>query len=354
MAKRITDNKILKLEFEPFQQISFSKGKLWRRCKMAFNYKYIQRLEKRKKALPLIMGSTIHSVIEEYTEGRDPQVPMDQFRKDFNKLFNEEKAELGDLPTELQGIMETYFKYYENDGLTYPMRRHGIRSEIPVKVDLDNNTQYIGYVDAFPQDQEGRDWVMDTKSCKSIPDESNRFADTQLVLYVELLPMLGYPKPSGVIWNYIRKKAPAIPELLKNGGLSKAAKIDTTYDVYMATVEKLLGPDAKPEYEEFAQTLKGREEKFLRRIYLPNPNRAMVDTVVSDLVETAREIRLYAPTSTVRNPTRDCRFCGFYNLCQAELRGLDSDFIRKADYQIKGEVNAEEEITNTDDEPGSD
>ena len=215
MTKRITDSKILKLEFEPFQQISFSKAKLWKRCKMAFNYKYFQRLVKRKKALPLLIGTAVHSVLEEYSEGRDPQVPMDQFRKEFNKLFNEEKAMLGDLPAELQGIMENYFIKYQNDGLVYPIRRHGISSELPVKVDLDNNTQYIGYVDKFPQDAEGRNWVMDHKTCKSVPDEASRFADTQLVLYVELLPMLGYPKPDGVIWDYIRKKAPTVPELLK-------------------------------------------------------------------------------------------------------------------------------------------
>jgi|ERR1700747_1932513 len=348
MTKRIIDSKILKVDWDPVQTISFSKAKLWKKCKMAFNYKYVQKLEKRKKALPLMMGTAIHSVIEEYREGRDPQVPMDQFKKDFNKLFNEEKAELGDLPTELQGIMETYFSHYANDGLSYPVRRWGIQSEIPIKFYLDNFTQFIGYVDAFPQDSEGRDWVLDHKSCKSIPDEASRFGDTQLVLYVELLPQLGYPKPVGVIWDYLRKKPPTIPETLKSGELSRAKKIDTTYKVYMETVDRVLGPDKRPEYEEFAQTLKGREEKFLRRIYLPNPNRDMINTVVQDIVTTAKEIRLFAPTSTVRSQTRDCSWCGYYNLCQAELRGLDSDFIRKADYQIKGEVNVEEEDVEPD------
>ena len=212
MTKRIADSKILKLDFPSYQKISFSKAKLWRRCKQAFHFKYVQLLEKKKKALPLTVGSAIHSVIEEYIEGRDPRVPMDQFKKNFDRLFNEEKAELGDLPTELEQIMVSYFKHYENDGLTYPMRRRGIRSELPVAVDLDNYTRFVGYVDAFPQDTQGRDWVMDHKSCKAIPDESSRFADTQLVLYTKLLPELGYPKPAGVIWDYIRKKAPVKPE----------------------------------------------------------------------------------------------------------------------------------------------
>lgn len=684
MSKRITSNKILTLEFEPFQKYSFSRIKLWRRCHQAHYYKYYQGLEKIKKGLPLLIGSTIHEVLEEFTEGRDPNVPMAKFRKDFDKLFNEEKAELGDLPTELEGIMVSYFKHYENDGLSYPVRHRGLMSEFPVIVDLDNETQFVGYVDKIPQDSEGRNWVMDHKclwegtpiltpegylelkeikkgglvissrgspvevtevtnkflltyqistksgkvlvstgehkwpihyrssrsakfkslevtvrelrelrgdcflipsppvllpekdlaidpwamgallgdgsfrrktisfcnqsvttvtkflslipqsnsfrrsvdvsgthhihlnkglwaghieewgmlglyshekfipeeylisslsqrtqllcgmmdtdgssikgipiyctsskrmaldfirlveslggvpqlrvqkspryqngrgrdswrikfnlplgsrvfndplkqskikeprrklnsmllissvdllgelpvvdlevdspdhlfisdgvlthnSCKSIPQESSRFADYQLLIYHWLLPQLGYPKMDGVIWDYIRKKAPTVPELLKTGGLSRAKSIDTTYSVYIATVDRLLGPEARPEYEEFAQTLKGREEKFLRRIYLPKPNSAMVNTVVQDLMFSIGEIREKGPTSTVRSMTKDCNWCQYYNLCQAELRGLDSDFIRKAEYQIKGEADAhnQKEVISSEDE----
>lgn len=343
MGKRITDKKLLSVEFHPFQKYSFSRIKLWRRCHQAHHYKYYQGLEKVKKGLPLLVGSAIHEVLEEYTEGRDPNVPMAKFRADFNRLFNEEKAELGDLPTELEGVMAAYFKHYANSDLTYPVRRRGLASEIPVIVDLDSYTRFVGFVDKFPQDPQGRNWVMDHKSCKTIPQESSRFADYQLLIYCWLLPILGYPKPDGVIWDYLRKKAPTVPEQLKAGGLSRAAKIDTTYDVYMATVDRVLGPKARPEYEEFAQTLKGREDKFFRRIYLPQPNSAMVNTVVTDLMSSIAEIREKGPTSTVRSMTKECNWCSYYNLCQAELRGLDSDFIRKTEYQIKGENNGPQE-----------
>lgn len=340
----------LELQFEPFQKYSFSRIKLWRKCQQAHHYKYYQGLEKIKKGLPLIIGSAIHAAIEEHTEGRDYKVPMAQFKKDFNKLFYEEQAELGDLPTELDGIMENYFRYYADDGLTYPVRRRGIRSELPVIVDLDNYTRFVGYVDAFPQDAEGRNWVMDTKTCKTIPDESARFADYQLVTYCWLLPLLGYPKPDGVIWNYVKKKSPTVPELLKKGTLSKAAKIDTTYEVYMSTVDRLLGSEKRPEYEEFAQTLKGRENKFFRRVYLPSPNKAMIDNVVKDLLSSIKEIREKGPTSTVRSMTKDCSWCSYYNLCQAEVRGLDSEFIKKSDYQLKENFNDQEEAVEPVDE----
>lgn len=157
----------------------------------------------------------------------------------------------------------------------------------------------------------------------------------QLVVYQWLLPQLGYPKPDGVIWDYLRTKAPAKPQLLKNGELSKRKNIDTTYDVYMSTVEELLGEESLADYEEFAQTLKGKEDNFYRRIPLPHPSDKLVDSVVEDLLSTIKEIREKGPTAQVRNMTKDCKFCPYYNLCQAEVRGLDSDYIRKTEYYVK-------------------
>lgn len=325
-------------------QVSHSRLKMWRRCEMAHHYRYVQRLRKIKPPMALFIGTGIHAMIEAQTKGGSWKGEIAKFRKEYNKLFAEERAELGDIPSELEGIMTSYFEKYKNDGLHFIPRHKGATAEIGIKVDLDNRTRFIGFIDKFPVDDEGRHWVMDHKTCRSIPDEESRFADLQLLMYVWLVPQLGYPKPAGVIWDYIRKKAPSIPEVLKSGAISKAQKIDTTYDVYMATVDRLL-PDApdRDEYVAFAQTLKGKEEKFFRRIYLPVNNQAMVDNVVADVHSTVEQIRSRGATAMVRNMTRDCKQCSYYNLCQAEVRGLDSEFIRKADYIVKEKTDAREE-----------
>lgn len=311
---------------------------------MEHHYRYYQGLRKKVTAVPLFVGTGIHAMIEAQVVRGDWKPELESFRSEFNKLFQEEKEELGDLPTTIEEIVNGYFDRYKNDGLTYPLRHRRKRAEIKVQVDLDNHTRFVGFIDKFPQDQEGRNWVMDHKSCKTIPDEETRFSDLQLLMYVWLLPQLGYPKPDGVIWDYIRKKPPTVPEQLVKGGISKSAKIDTTYSVYMATVERLLGKQALPEYEEFASTLKGREDKFYRRIYLPISNPVMVDNIVKDVMSSAREIRSVGPNSTVRNMTRDCsRMCSYYLLCQAEVRGLDSEYIRQTEYITKEKTHDPEE-----------
>lgn len=333
----------LVIDWPEVLKVSHSRIKTWRRCQMQHHYRYVQRLRKRKPPTALFIGTGIHSMIEAQVVKGDWTKEMAQFRKEFNHLFAEEREELGDIPTEIEAVVSGYFKRYENDDLIYRPRHRNIVAEIPIDVYLDNRTRFVGYIDKFPVDPEGRSWIMDHKSCKNIPDEESRFSDLQLLMYVWLVPLLGYERPAGVIWDYVRKKAPAVPEVLVKGGISKSSKIDTTYEVYMNTVEKHLGKEALPEYEEFAQTLKGKEEKFYRRIYLPAQTTTMIDNVVKDVKSTIEEIRLHGATAQVRNMTRDCKMCSYYSLCQAEVRGLDSDFIRKADYIVKEQEDGSQE-----------
>jgi hypothetical protein len=342
----------IEIDWPEVLQVSHSRIKSWRRCQMQHHYRYVQKLRKIKKGIALYVGTGIHAMLEAQTLRGDWKPEMTAFRKEFDKLFKEEIAELGDVPGTIEGVVHGYINKYQNDGLSYIPRHRKARAEIKMIVDLDSRTRFLGFIDKFPQDTEGRNWIMDHKSCKSIPDEPQRFADLQLLFYTWLAPQLGYPKPDGVIWDYIRKKAPAIPDTLKAGGLSKAAKIDTTYEVYMETVDKVLGPKARPDYEDFAQSLKGKEEKFYRRIYLPTPNQRMVDNVVRDVISSAEEIRQAGPMAQVRNMTKDCSFCSYYSICQAEVRGLDSEFIRKTEYTTtKEKLHAAEENLPDDDGP---
>jgi hypothetical protein len=317
-------------------KVSHSRIKSWRRCQMQHNYRYVQRLRKRKPPTALFVGTGVHSMLEAQTVRGDWRPEMDKFRKEFNSLFAAEREQMGDVPTEIEQIVSGYFDFYRDDGLVYVPRHRNKVAEIPIDIYLGNRIRFIGYIDKFPIDPKGRSWIMDHKTCRSIPDEESRFSDLQLLIYVWLAPQLGYEKPAGVIWDYVRKKAPSVPEKLVSGGLSRSSKMDTTYDVYMAAVARELGKKALPDYEEFArQNFKNREERFYRRIYLPTNSQQMVDNVVKDLHSTIAEIHEHGATADVRNMTRDCKSCSYYSLCQAEVRGLDSDFIRKAEYTVK-------------------
>lgn len=329
----------IEIDWPEVLQVSHSRIKSWRRCQMQHHYRYVQKLRKVKPPTPLFVGTGIHAMLETHLNGGDWKVELEKFRKEFDKLFIEEKEDLGDLPSDIAQIIAGYIERYRNDLLVYVPRHRGKRTEIPVRVDLDSRTRFIGYIDAYPVNPFGENWLMDHKSCKTIPDEDSRYSDLQMVFYCWLLPQLGYPKPHGIIWDYIRKKVPTKPELLVKGGLSRNKSIDTTYEVYMQTVVEKLGADAIPQYEEFASQFKDRAEKFYRRIYLPNPSEVLIDNVVRDMRATTEEIRQHGATAMTRNMSRDCKQCSYYTLCQSEVRGLDTEYMRKTEYYVKDDYD---------------
>lgn len=338
------------IKFPEVVKISHSRLKTWRRCQKAHHYKYYQGLRRVTKKRPLFLGSAVHSLLEGHIERGNWDREMAVLRREYNKLFLEEKAELGNIPVLAEQIVKGYLSYYREDGFTYPVRMRGRRTELPLDFYLTDRIRFIGFIDAYPVDAGGLSWLEDHKTCKRIPEEEMRYNDLQLLLYYWALPKVGQPKPDGILWDYLRTKEPTVPEKLKSGGISKSAKIDTTYDVYLDTVEQVLGAEAVPDYLEFAETLKGNEERFYRRIFLPNPPQIMVDTVVEDVIKSASEILEYGPDATVRSMNRDCKMCDFYNLCHSEIRGLDTEYILKTEY-VK-ELRNGNETEENDEDPG--
>jgi hypothetical protein len=86
---------------------------------------------------------------------------------------------------------------------------------------------------------------------------------------------------------------------------------------------------------------------WFRRVFLPL-NQGAVDQLMEETVITAREIKVKAGVDTTRNVSRDCSWCSYERLCQAELFGMDADFIRSREYRERQdnekpvEIDAEE------------
>lgn len=326
--------------------VSQSKIKRWRRCRYAYHQKYIKNLERVRPARPLLVGSMIHEVHDAMVNGTPWGDIIDGYAKKYKKLFIEEQEMYGDIPALVETVMENYEKRWEGDGLKY-LEKDGKKSEYDFEVPLiPGKVNFKGRIDAVVKDKKKRVWLKEVKSFKKMPSEQVRFTDLQTGLYYPVVSQLGFPKPDGVLWDYVRTKPPAIPEQLKNGQLSKNKGIDTTREIYLAEIDRLkLNPQ---DYTDILEKLEGNEDNFLRRIYLPAPT-AIADTLNKELKETAMEIYYLGECSKARNISWDCGpRCDFHPLCQAELRGLDVDYIVSTEYRERrdddGETETEEEL----------
>src|SRR3954447_2121725 len=96
------------VELPQAMRISNSKANTWRRCPQQYYYKYVMKLRKKRKAIQLYRGDWLHQLLMVHYDGYDWKDRQRTLEIEFNKLFDEEKEEYGDLPKETRRIMRAY------------------------------------------------------------------------------------------------------------------------------------------------------------------------------------------------------------------------------------------------------
>ncbi len=329
------------------EHISFSEVNSYRRCAKAWEYRYKQRIKRKFKGVRLLKGEILHEMLNAYVfgkmdknyNGNDPWDVLETYAEEFATYFEEERDMHGDVIGDCGKIFEGYLRKYRKDPLTYEA------SEIKVEVDLNIHPinlpiKFIGFIDKIATDPQKRRWVMDHKFLKSIPTADDRFSELQLLLYVWAYGMENpKEKIDGVCWDYARSKAPTEPDVLKNKSLSKRKNLDCDPYTYLKVIRRE-GLDAT-EYVDMLELLEGKEDTFYERVFLPTPGTEMIIEVVNDFLQTAEEIQ------AKRNDGRcarsmssfNCATCEYRRICEAEVRGLDHDFVRKSEYVERGSAN---------------
>lgn len=306
--------------------LSPSKIKTWQHCHQAFHYKYDQNLRPKRKVAPLYRGVIIHEIIEAYHRGNNWEEVFERYEAEFNKMYREEREELGEnLMDDIWLIVQGYFHRWQSDPLEY-IEIEGTLGPFEIA----KGVYLKGKVDRIAIDQDGVTWVVDTKTKRHFPDEFERQMNLQGMIYIWLARQAGY-NPVGIIWDYVRTKAPVVPEQLKNGTLSKRRNIDTTWGVYLSEIERLgLDPN---DYLDMQQALKGKDDDFYLRVRQPINDRA-VEVAIDSAREQGLRI-LETHDYPIREFNWQCSRCEYRRLCWAEMVGLDADFIRRNDFVVE-------------------
>lgn len=311
-------------------QASQTKIKLWRKCRKAYWYRYVEKLRRKKVTRPLMFGRLVHDMTEAHANGDDPFAVLQRAMKDLGKVFASEREMYGDIVNDVRIIMEEYFAYWENNKKTMTYIRHNKQNaEHEFVLDLTKEIQLIGKIDAFGRHNR-LTWLVERKSFNKRANEDHRWKNLQSAVYCRAVEMLGWMKLDGVCWDYIWSKPPARPELLKDGTLSKKKIISLPGSV-RETIARIAPKMHPADYKSLLKSSELNLKEYFFRVYNPI-DRAVSDMLMKDLVTTAQEI-IDFKGHYVRTIDRHCDWCDFEPLCRAEMQGHDVDYIMEHEYE---------------------
>jgi hypothetical protein len=316
--------------------VTHSMIKQFRRCPKATQYKYAERLRPKMEGQALHRGKWVHACLEVHYKGGDWREEHARWVNQFGRLFDEEKARLGNLPWEIERLMKGYFWHYKFD-----QDWKVLETEFTMEAELPDGTLYRCRADNLVETPYGV-FLVDHKSHKTLPGHEFRLRDTQSPLYIWCARKNGIPV-QGFIWNYLRTSVQSKWRFKKNGDLY--ARIGDTD--YPSAFTDLKAADKNPKDEMWADRLKvlrnmryefGREQlsPFFRRVVMEKDD-AMIKQCLREAIHTVKRMHKY-PFNKVdwveRVPDRSCDWCSFREVCTTELIGGNVDFIRRKGFKV--------------------
>lgn len=324
--------------------------KTFNRCKRQSLYKHHDRLKPKTMSTPLERGKWIHLLLETDAKGGDWREPHEVMTDRFRQLFDEEREALGNLPKEIESLVEAYFWHYGDPHYKeYHWKWHEV--EVTVEAPLPNGHLFRGRIDGLIEDSSGL-WCVDHKTHKNLPDWSYRMFDEQSTLYTWALREMGIPV-RGFVWNYLRTSGLKEPQVLKSGKrfASKPGLDSVDYPTYVRAIKA-----AKQQHPEFLSEEADKDQvranlamlkaqrwapdkpqtsPFFRRDFLEKPD-DLIERVVKSTTRSSQDMHDYDfedRDSVPRTIDRSCSFmCGYRSLCMADLVTGDSEMVRKREY----------------------
>lgn len=209
-----------------------------------------------------------------------------------------------------------------------------VEEEFELTVHETDTHEYVvkGRIDGAIQDREGI-WIFEHKTTAHSNQNVQRlFLDEQAGEYIWAgSEILGKPV-QGSLYNFLRKKLPTYPRVLQAGGLSVAANIDTTYEVYMQAIKD--NNLREEDYFDYLEHLKEKGNTFFQREYTqrnPNEIRHLMHRLVEidrDMERAEQEKAFYPSPS----PTM-CPMCTFFKVCLVRAEDGDVGFMLRNSYQ---------------------
>lgn len=362
---------IRKPEEEIPDALSVSQLQTFLRCRKSWYYGYVERIKAKREAVYLSKGKLAHVGMASAWNLRDTWGPLTSTESMLTQGFRAIDLEAEGLYAEIKKADEDdYDKELEDiDALadvvnvSKAMFRRALldfnsQDWLPVSVGDSPAIElhfaipmrgfkfFHGFVDLVAKNlTNGQVWQIDWKFVSSLGSEEEEAYNLQNAIYSYALQKVGIQTAGSMTFRTLNK-APALPNVNKDGSISRA-KIATDWETYSKFCLDN-GQDPALYAEEMVPKLAGIEWTKKVQEYKSDATMQYVwKNIVQPSAYAMKSKRTkYLPTVS----SMTCRTCQYAALCQAEIRGYDTDAIRGAAYVSKSSVNpeviTEEETTN--------
>jgi len=307
------------------QTIRVTERAAFKRCRRKWKYQSLMELV--PVAEPrgaLWLGTGVHYGLEQYYRDKtDPWVATQAWldmklpELHLEEMWPEERAKFNDT-TDLMASMLTGYVPFAQEHDDFKVV--GVEENLEVRVPA-TKVKLGGKIDVLTRrGPKSALWPMDHKTAAQYVDISVLEMDDQMTAYLWLVWQVHGEIPGGALYNELRKKIPAQPEPLVNGGLSKKKNVDTTYKIYLQAIKNNhLNP---VDYADILEFLKNKPDGFYRREAVAR-TKYELEHFAQNLIPEARAMSS-KNTPLYPSPTRDCSWdCQYRDLCLCETTGGD-------------------------------
>jgi PD-(D/E)XK nuclease superfamily len=338
------------------------------RCRRAWDYLSPIRQSLTQRRAPQTQfhtGSLMHEGIEAKVKGLDPFEAMDRFmqeeRESLRAAYAEQTGGNSMSETEMFRLSESYkmavgmMKHYEQRYGDDPLLHEGVRwkyisAELSFKIDTgivakdDRKVYLVGTIDGVGVDEDDptRLAVIEHKTYAQKPDLKHLTYDHQQLGYVMCLQQLVKAPVTGCLYDGIMKRIPQPPKLLQNGDFSQAMDQPVSYWSYKEALVRRYGvkpdPEIRRKYAPALQKLKLRDlqdqSPWFSRKFVAYPQSQLRQwwcNTMDVLTDMVNDPRIYYNRSWM-----GCYDCWVQDLCDAQSRGGNFEYVRDTEYQVGG------------------
>lgn len=325
------------------------------KCQKQWEYSYIHELTKRVEKPYFTIGRLCHygmqgawtahhagKSIEECIENGYKY--MENYFEEYintNVLLEEELTILEEIYNDSKSIFKNAFiNFNPEEYEVYEVYNKTPAIELHFKIPIKRTKGFHGFIDLIVKHKKtGQIWIVDYKFRSSLAQDEDEAYNMQNAVYSKACDYLKIPYTGSMTYQHLNIP-PAIPNINKDGTISRA-KIRTTWEVY----EKICvenGQDPLKYKEEMVEKLSSIE---WNRKTLEYRSKSMLDRMWDLLIEPTSKKLYNIKNNKAKNGIYtfismypiNCKMCQYNELCQADLRGYDTeniiliDFVRKND-----------------------